>query len=908
MEAMAAAEIEACDFDLDDHIMFTTDYENRKVAITSMGGVTKKTNKYLRTALSTPLNLEKWRRIPFFQNQDVTVRTFKQNNATLTEYIEKYLQNKEFPNNPQDMVSPMVRKPQTYASMYSPMKTLDISTATPPSVAIPPDGNRHNQQVLSGEDCFDTNDDAKGYSSPSAEKEKEKEKDSRRQEPSRATEASVDSTGEQQDDDCMRDEGDTSMADGSDEAADEEKDNHTSTGAVAGGKMIDKRPIEDEATENVPVAPDRNVQLWLHRVSTEDAAQLPASFDYITSSERMLSARCPHTLSIQPRTGFVPAAFVPEYRSLHDNYNTPSWRMQDIICLGKDNVATITGDKMMTLFPRKPNQGACGIMVFHHDEYAIDRVFWFIEHVEPNVTNQDKGAYWFHILTRMWSADDHEQMEIYRRRHIQTMLRLLRKNPNQANNTMEIQTLGNYLRNAVGSFSRVEQVQLLLKVYHWSLGMPVMLFTGNHPLLPGKRFCEGPSAYRVVHDEPSISATHPLRRYSSKILLFQHERRDTDGRQYVKTIDLLLPPPPTSRIHFLATDFWPSLVNVGYVPRYEPCFFYEGEITLKKYGVHFYLLSKILDPNELRRSVTQTLEDWEVPNTLSLERVIMQSLIDPCLHAVPEYSPRDHAMIQAAHGLFREMVQHYGDNISPHRYHRLSPTELVEPQGTEGVAAKINIYSRILRRRILLIALNSSLTMTHAMLQQPLPGLGVQWPILFVGYCGISSSACGTHHRRIFAPSHFCGEGRRKDFPKSQKTPSPKLTPDFMSKSKTFEDLKPLPGMEPAYHIRADIDGLTALAKGLVQLITTFVSTGNDQSMRPAVSLRRMIRPSTKEAVCRYDAQLWEIKDKGVTTRKPILPYGSQGHNSVEAQPKGKCNLFHLPTIWIGSINYGSIL
>jgi hypothetical protein len=785
----------------------------------------------------------------------------------------------------------MVRRHQPPPSVFSPILTVD--TKRPPSVAIPPPSSRPNEQEQAGQESIGSNDDDMEYSRPSAENEKNNRKEI-------VHEGSVDSRGENQYHDAAAYNPNVRQKE-------EDVNNINHGGDGLENERFDERE-ETEPAEDDQVASDGNAQLWLHPVSAEDAAQLPSSFDYLTLSDCILSARCPSTLHINAKNGFVPAGLVPTFRTLQDNYNATSWLRNEPIHIDESGYAQINYSTMMAAFPRKPSRGVCGIMVFQHDEFAIDRVFWFVEHVEPNVTNHTSGSYWLHFLTRMWSADDHEQMDIYRKKHLQRMLIELRK-PANGDNTLEIQILNNYLRGKGGTFSLVEEVKLLLKVYHWSLGMPVTLLQGNHQLLPGKRLCEGPSAYRVVHGRGRISNSSTgrhSRQFKSTIILFEHQRRDTTGRQYIRTIDLLLPPPPTNRTHFLQTDFWPSTVKRGYVPRYEPCFFYEGPRTLTHYGVKFYPLSGILDPNELRPSLsTQTLQDWEVLNTLSLERAIMQSFLDPCYHSVPQYTYRDRTMISAARGLFHEMTEHYGDNSSPHRHHRLNMTELIEPEKGAGVAVKVNIYSRILRRRIIIFALNPNLTMRQEMMQQPPPGINIQWPFLFVGYCGDSTSVRGNQRRRIFAPSCFCGEDRPNEFPNTGSTPCPKQTPDFLFKSKTFEQLEPLPHMEPAYHIRADIDGLTVLTNRLVQLASTFVGTNYDQSMHPSISIRRLIKPSTKAAVCRFDAQLWEITDKGVTTRTPISPHAN--HDGVVVYPKGKCNLLHLPTIWIGTILCGSI-
>ena len=631
----------------------------------------------------------------------------------------------------------------------------------------------------------------------------------------------------------------------------------------------------------------------LQQIGTQN--HLPALsdlFEFISRRERLDSMRPGDAQHIEFNEGWEhPLPQVPHFSDPIANYTQkdPALLLDQILR---------PSHSVYPVSPSKDWEEVPGIMMFKQDNYGIDRIFWFFKQLEDPA--EAVGPTWQHMLTRMWSSDDLDMLERFRCHNFRRALTL-----KEIAGTESSQILRDYLERPPATLpvSSVD-IEILCDVYHAVSGIPVVLLMGLSKLVPGKRFSD---RYECL-----AKTEHVHHKGRIPIFVLEHLHTDLTGCDSVQTLDLILPPPKSSlsrapSVSMYTNDFYPFLCalegDTGYVPKYEYIFPLGsiGNDLVDACGVEFYPLPPLPNPNELAPSSQMLLEPWQVEKHLALERSIATVLVDPCHQAKGD--ARDLRVFRFSTYLFERMLDHYFANRSILPGATFRPTELVDPLFEPDLWLKLRFYSRALRRTILLFSIHDD-GPGGLVLREPQPGIATKWPCLIIGVKGFSSSPDGSHKSLLFTPSCMCGRGRQDLPPFAEFTDTADDAPngsgkktDFLHKSVQFDDL--CPPVQVQRCLRADIDGFLILSDSIGQFADTFVGP-NGSGKYPCILLKRRLRPSMNDTTCSFDLCTWRDEDSTVWAPLKDVDRGIV----VDA---GACNLFHLPTIWIGQARISNL-
>ena len=382
----------------------------------------------------------------------------------------------------------------------------------------------------------------------------------------------------------------------------------------------------------------------------------------------------------------------------------------------------------------------------------------------------------------MWSRNDSLRMCEYRL----DVLKKAVQYPEMDSRTAE--TIHQYFQHPTPEFFNAPRdCNVLLTAYYIVLGFPSILLHGLSPLQPAQRFSE---AYATLAKTERVK--HKAR---SALILLQHDHQHGNSRHFVKTLNLLLPPPRRPLIH--TSDFYPLLwahhqAYPCYVPKYEYCFPTEEMLTsqvLESLGVNFYPLPPIPNPNKLAIASLLYLNPIQVDNALLLERSIVTSLIDPCCQAFDD--PQDTRVFRFCYYMNSCMGAYYQKNRSLALADDLSDTS-----DMRSIKSKLRYYSRAVGRTLVVFDISEGGPPVPIM-QEPPPGQECTYssPYLFIGLREIVPNQDNpAKHLAVFSPSCTCAQDRKDlpNFPKTTKAPEGQHTLEQESEDgmDTFDEME----------------------------------------------------------------------------------------------------------------------
>jgi hypothetical protein len=617
----------------------------------------------------------------------------------------------------------------------------------------------------------------------------------------------------------------------------------------------------------------------------------------IAERDNFISAIPPEDLFISSNA-WLPQVFTEKGRDIMENYKTSEWTLKELLGVEqpKESDHVVLNENLVSArHLATPEEGSWGLMQFPDDDYGLDRVVFYLERFS-NTNNlasvDDIKDVTFDFLTRTWSGADRAEMQEYRKTTAQTIERRFglstKKSSPKLTESLVAFKSGNANVNA----------DHCLRMYRERYGLPFLILQGHHPLPPESRVLTGNMSYLVTASSMD-KASPKVTGHEKPLILIRNRQNANHGYAGISTIDLLLPPPPSKQDHVRPNLFYPqkSFVDFSaanktrrsgshpYVPRHEHCFHLDSKVV-ERYGLVFYPHPGQLNPNEMASVMDPMQESWRASNILSLEKSVLLSYADPC-HQHGPYSARERDLVEGAYQLLCLVGDHYSryfENAAA----RMSPEDLIQPRTAGQLNQKLLILARLFCRRIIVFSLDPKTRAPGTIaFQVPGPGIGVSWPLLFIGTTGFVQLPSGQLGGRMFMPCCVAGVGR-DDLPDTTQTSlsqNQANLPRFLSREVSYANLQE--EQPPTdYTLLADLDGINIISLQITGIGDSFDTCDkirdDNCSCRIALARRVQSRPVPPHSRLDIEVEAGEGWKRVNAFRFPTLEIGKILWNSLE--------------------------